>query len=86
MISRDSVMKLFRNYSKSTKSRGKNSTIDYETLEIIPLNSNTAVVTFFEYFHLLDRDDKSKDSIFHIKKFFVINNEYKIVKEYEERK
>ena len=84
-IEKDSVIKLIRNYNRALGVRGKISEIQWKTLEIKELDNKRAGVSFYEYYQL-ERDDKTKDSLFHLKKNFIINGDYKIESEYEERK
>ena len=79
----DSVVKLHKSYNRKFGIRGKISNIYEESLVINKTNNNKVEVSFNEDF-LLDRDDTTKNTMFLLKKYFVVDNEYKIVCEYEE--
>ena len=79
----DSVVKLHKSYNRKFGVRGKISNIYEESLVINKTNNNKVEVSFNEDF-LLDRDDTTKNTMFLLKKYFVVDNEYKIVCEYEE--
>lgn len=83
-ISRDSVIKCYRRYEKRFMAHNPKTIVQWETLKTNKMKDGMIKLSFTE-FYMLDREDTTKDNMFILDKFFVLDDNYKIIKEYEEK-
>jgi hypothetical protein len=84
-IGRDSVMNCCRNYENKFKAHNPTVIVDWNTLKTELTKDGFISVTFTESF-TLEREEDSKCTMWIIDKHFLLDKDYKIVKEYEEIK
>ncbi len=79
---RDYVIGCHQRYDNTFKVHGKHSSIRRETFKMEPISNNRVSVVVVEDYSI-DREDKSKYSVFVLEKHFVIDSAYHIVSVYD---
>ncbi len=79
---RDYVIGCHQRYDNTFKVHGKHSSIRRETFKMEPISNDRVSVVVVEDYSI-DREDKSKYSVFVLEKHFVIDSDYHIVSVYD---
>lgn len=79
---RDYVIGCHQRYDNTFKVHGKHSSIRRETFKMEPISNDRVSVVVVEDYSI-DREDKSKYSVFVLEKHFVIDSSYHIVSVYD---
>lgn len=81
---RDYVIGCHQRYDNTFKVHGKHSSIRRETFKMEPISNDRVSVVVVEDYSI-DREDKSKYSVFVLEKHFVIDSAYHIVSVYDKQ-
>lgn len=83
-ISRDSVICNYKNYESHFKAHNPKSAIQWETLRYNVMKDGFISLSFVEYYSL-DREETDKNTMWILEKYFILDKNYQIVKEYEKQ-
>ena len=83
-ISRDSVICNYKKYESEFKAHNPQSAIQWETLRYNVMKDGFVYLSFVEYYSL-DREETDKNAMWILEKYFILDNNYQIVKEYEKQ-
>lgn len=83
-ISRDSVICNYKRYESHFKAHNPQSAIQWETLRYSVMKDGFISLSFVEYYSL-DREETGRNTMWILEKYFILDKNYQIVKEYEKQ-